>query len=301
MTTVHRPRIWWVCPLAILALAFAPTLAVAEEAWTVEDCAACHEDQVLRFARSPHSVLDSQGKAAKAGASMSCTACHGNPTEHIGQGGDGPIFTFGPGQLPNAMTERCQTCHADTHPRFLSSAHARAGLTCASCHSTHSPEPTSLARLKRSSVEVAQADRLGAATESCRSCHEDVFTQFAFNERHRLQEGILDCTSCHNPHEPSQRLMLGGFKQEACVKCHADKDGPFIFEHASSRTEGCVACHTPHGSANRHMLKFQSVADACYGCHATVPGFHTRFTSDTVCTNCHSAIHGSNFHEAFLK
>jgi hypothetical protein len=33
-----------------------------------------------------------------------------------------------------------------------------------------------------------------------------------------------------------------------------------------------------------------------------VPGFHAppRFTSESQCTNCHVAIHGSNLHPAFL-
>ena len=46
---------------------------------------------------------------------------------------------------------------------------------------------------------------------------------------------------CHNPHEPSERLRLGGFKQEECVACHADKGGPSVFEHPAQRVEGCVA------------------------------------------------------------
>jgi uncharacterized paraquat-inducible protein A len=49
------------------------------------------------------------------------------------------------------------------------------------------------------------------------------------------------------------------------------------------------------------MLKFQNVAEACFSCHAVVPSFHSRFTAETPCTNCHSTIHGSNFHPAFLK
>jgi hypothetical protein len=49
------------------------------------------------------------------------------------------------------------------------------------------------------------------------------------------------------------------------------------------------------------MLLFQNVAELCFSCHATVPGFHARFTLETQCTNCHSSIHGSNFDPFFLK
>jgi hypothetical protein len=42
-----------------------------------------------------------------------------------------------------------------------------------------------------------------------------------------------------------------------CYKCHADKQGPFVFEHAPLKVEGCTACHDPHGSANPKLLKTQ--------------------------------------------
>ena len=146
-------------------------------------------------------------------------------------------------------------------------------------------------------------------TAICFDCHGEIFSQFAFNERHRLQEGVLDCTSCHDPHARQTRRLLGGFKQTQCTGCHSDKDGPFVFEHQASRSEGCTACHSPHGAPNRHLLTHQNVAEMCYACHAAVPQFHTgfspvapvRFGLDSQCTNCHSAIHGSNFHPAFLQ
>ena len=292
----QTPRLWLAATLGAAFLWCLPAAqTVGQEVWTVEDCAACHEAQVDHFERSPHAAIRLEDEAA-----LSCSACHGDPTAHIEEGGDGPIQTFGAGEFPKLESQVCQGCHSVDHPRFLASTHAKAGLACSSCHSVHSPKPSSLALL-RSNTENVPRDEGNLASQSCRGCHDDVFAQFAFNERHRLQEGILDCTSCHNPHEPSPRLALGGFKQQACVDCHTDKDGPFIFEHGSSRVDGCVSCHTPHGSPNRHLLKFQNVADACYSCHISVPGFHTRFTSETQCTNCHSAIHGSNFDQAFLK
>jgi predicted CXXCH cytochrome family protein len=104
-------------------------------------------------------------------------------------------------------------------------------------------------------------------------------------------------------------MMLGGFKQSQCADCHPDTEGPFVFEHPVSRVDGCVACHEPHGSPNRHMLKIQDVGALCYTCHAEVPQFHTgfspvappRFNEQTVCTNCHVTIHGSNLDPLFLR
>lgn len=299
-------------PVLLLGLTLAVIAAsaigqeAATEVWTVEDCAVCHESEVTTLSRTPHRLLDAEdaelrGLASHAG-DLSCSACHGDVTAHMEAGGGGPIFSFGGDAAARTESEVCATCHAGTHPRFFATAHAQAGVSCVGCHEIHDPAPYVATMLPRETVRDQPFDNLGPASQVCQECHGEVFTEFEWNERHRLQEGVLDCTSCHDPHEPQSRLALGGFKQqEQCGSCHTDKTGPFVFEHGSLIVEGCISCHTPHGSVNRHMLKFQSVADLCYSCHATVPGFHTRFTSETVCTNCHSSIHGSNFDPAFLK
>ena len=267
----------------------------------VELCAACHEDLVAGFAAGPHAVLDREGMDERYDLTLSCSACHGDPAAHLeAGGGTDTIFSFGAGAPHTVAAGKCTECHGDDHPAFLRSPHARSGMACQSCHGIHA-NAGDWAMLKSHSGISAPMERIGTASATCTECHGAVFTQFEFNERHRLREGILDCQSCHDPHGPSTIAQLGGFKQEACVDCHGDKGGPFIFEHGASRVDGCVACHVPHGSPNRHMLKTQSVAELCYSCHAVVPGFHSRFNLDTQCTNCHSSIHGSNFDEAFLK
>jgi DmsE family decaheme c-type cytochrome len=139
-------------------------------------------------------------------------------------------------------------------------------------------------------------------TAICSSCHEDVLARFDLNERHRLQEGILECTSCHDPHAPAARERLGGFKHESCLRCHTDKGGPYFYEHEASRLEGCNACHEVHGTPNRHLLTHQSASDLCFSCHTRAVSWHSRFTSEsTNCTVCHSTIHGSNLSKRFLK
>lgn len=267
-------------------------------------CADCHEEQVLSTARGPHSALDTMGLAADAGHMNSCAACHGDPTQHLEEGGGAEtMHAFGAGENARAQMEVCLTCHSTTHPRFLAGPHAQAGIGCIDCHSVHSGNPGDT--LLKVDTDRAQTQdpfaNVSTASLSCAGCHEDVFTHFEFNERHRLREGIIGCEDCHNPHGTTARAQLGGFNQEQCVDCHADKGGPWVFEHGAQRVEGCVACHSPHGSPNRHLLNFQNVAELCFSCHAVVPGFHSRFTLETRCTNCHSTIHGSNFDPAFLQ
>jgi len=308
MRHIYRP----ILGVLTAALLGAGAFAVGAESTSSSDdggvgpevCADCHAEYVEDFMRGRHSVLDSEGLADRVGASSSCEACHGDPTEHLEAAAAGTIFAFAEDDPVLEKVERCQSCHASEHPRFQASAHARAGMACNDCHPSH--DQTADWNLKGNrQVEPLYADRtMGDYTSdtlACSGCHQEVFTEFEFNERHRLQEGILECTSCHNPHEPQARMMLAGFKQQSCTECHADKEGPFVFEHGAGRVEGCASCHAVHGSPNRHMLHFQNVAEQCYSCHVLIPGFHARFTAESQCTNCHSTIHGSNFDKFFLK
>lgn len=290
--------------LRILAAAILGGLSVAVSAAVAQTgdpgaCADCHDEHVASAQRGPHAALDRDPDlAALHGADFSCNGCHGDPTEHLDTTEPSAIFGFGDSTTAGERTARCLSCHATSHPRFYATSHAQVGLDCTSCHSVHGE--TSGPELLRVDPQAALSD-LDRASSTCVGCHAQTLASFEFNERHRLHEGILGCADCHDPHAPSTRTMLGGFKQQACVGCHVDKAGPFVFEHGSVMVEGCVGCHEPHGGPNRHQLTFQSVADLCYSCHIGVPGFHSRFTAETVCTNCHSAIHGSNFHPAFLQ
>jgi DmsE family decaheme c-type cytochrome len=208
---------------------------------------------------------------------------------HLEEGGGPNIFAYSSEELPSEKSNKCLTCHAKSAGRYFASPHGKSAMDCASCHVIHAEMPKP-ALLKTS------------ASKNCSVCHQEVFAQFQLNERHRLQEGILSCASCHDPHKPSDMGRLGGFKNESCLKCHTDKGGPFLYEHEASRIEGCTACHEVHGSPNKHMLTHQSVSDLCFSCHSMAPSFHSRFDSySTNCTVCHATVHGSNLSKIFLK
>lgn len=263
--------------LAVCVTGFLFAAKPSKQTTDIETCADCHEEVTKAFMSKPHS------------ASNSCTDCHGDAEKHLEEGGGSNIFAFKPTDAPNEKSKKCLTCHTRSNARFLASPHGKASLDCTTCHVMHS---------EKTNPSLLQA----SATKSCFKCHEDIFSQFQLNERHRLQEGILDCTTCHDPHVPAERERLGGFKHESCLRCHTDKGGPFLYEHLSSRIEGCSACHEVHGSPNRHMLTHQSISDLCFSCHASAPSWHSRFDSYTTnCVSCHAAIHGSNLSKLFLK
>jgi DmsE family decaheme c-type cytochrome len=278
--------------VGLVALLFlVPAMSETEEEGTTgaEVCGACHTELVKMFTLNPHAALDSKDSEQKTEAEFVCANCHGDASEHLKAPGKGNIFAYKTEDLVTTKTQACQSCHADSHPRFSLSAHANAGLDCTSCHTVHSGE------------RVGSLFSTRRVSETCYECHSDTFAKFELNERHRLKEGIIECTSCHNPHEPSTLGRLAGFKSATCYECHTDIQGPYVYEHATVLIEGCVSCHEPHGSVNRHMLIFQKVANLCYSCHVAVPGFHRNFTADNYCTNCHINIHGSNLSPFFLE
>jgi DmsE family decaheme c-type cytochrome len=283
-----------------------PSASDPATARIARQCNLCHGDKFRSGAADPHAVLDDADWRELTGEALTCRNCHGDVAEHVREAGRGPIFAFREEPVTE-RNERCLTCHEDSHPAFDRSPHAQAGLACTSCHTLHGEHAaTALLRFPAAPLEI---ETVGAASRVCFGCHGEQFAEVEFNERHRVREGVLECTSCHDPHAAATRTLLGGFKQEQCVGCHTDKGGPFVFEHPASRTEGCTACHSPHGSPNRHMLAHQRVAELCFTCHAGVPAFHgganvaqpPRFGLDTQCTSCHSAIHGSHFDPFFLR
>ena len=127
----------------------------------------------------------------------------------------------------------------------------------------------------------------------CFTCHGNIQAQFALPVHHRVPEGLMKCTDCHNPHGSINRASLNATNWETCVKCHVEKRGPYVYEHAAVRVEGCVVCHNPHGSTNRLMLVRREGRQLCLQCHtgfhsqAAVPHSRLGFQTSGECTRCH--------------
>ena len=90
-----------------------------------------------------------------------------------------------------------------------------------------------------------------------------------------VREGKMECSSCHNPHGSTNVRLLktGNSINESCATCHAEKRGPFLFEHAGVSGDSCATCHDPHGSNNDRML-VAKLPFLCQRCHN-----HTRHPS----------------------
>jgi DmsE family decaheme c-type cytochrome len=263
------------------ATAEAPTYAGEEM------CTACHEEQATSHAASPHRHLSDD---ARPEPQRGCEACHGPGGKHADESGavmDG-LQTFAANARAAARSAPCLSCHAGAGALhdFRSGEHALAGVACSDCHRVH-----------------ADAEHLLRKTEPelCYGCHLDVRAKFALPEHHKVPEGVMSCTDCHEPHGNRRfAMMRGSDDRRRCERCHADLQGPYVYEHAPLLTEGCERCHDPHGSLDRHLLVRQQVAQLCYECHTVTPSDHVQ-PSYRDCTRCHTAIHGSNFDPRFLE
>ena len=268
---------------------------------TMQDCAACHEDLVKAFAKNTHDVLE---KSPRYKLANPCESCHGPGKAHIEGGGDKTKIISFKGKAVKSYNQQCLACHRQDHEvtGFTASTHAKQGLDCADCHSVH----------KAAVLTPSLKDR---ASNLCMSCHTLQKAQFSKPFHHRVKENAMECTDCHQPHSGIDRHQLrpSFAGEEACFKCHTEKQGPFVFEHPAIRLRGCEGCHEPHGSNNTKMLVRSTITAVCLECHATnpvtkgvftslPPSFHN-LNSPTFqnCTTCHVMIHGSNFDRLFFK
>ncbi|HZQ21487.1 MAG TPA: DmsE family decaheme c-type cytochrome [Terriglobales bacterium] len=265
-----------------------------------DTCKTCHEDLAKHFEQTAH-FATIQNKKATA-AHQGCEGCHGPGKAHVDGGGDvSKIISF-KNLSGEESSKRCLECHSGEHEQgnFLRSSHASADVGCTSCHSPHKA-------WKEKALLTEKQPQL------CYQCHTETRAEFDRPFRHRVNQGLIECGDCHNPHggTHSTQLRASADEDQVCYKCHREKKGPFVFEHLPVKTEGCVSCHMPHGSTSPRLLKVAQVNQLCLQCHtlalSNVPSqppigpAHNQAQKYQACTMCHAFIHGSNFSEVFFK
>jgi len=256
-----------------------------------ETCKGCHEEQFKQIDTTPHyKTMFAKGRGQEW---HGCESCHGPGAAHVEGGGDKTkIFRFTEA-TSQEVTQRCMTCHESNleHLTFNRSVHNKNGVSCTSCHSPHhAKESQFLLKEKQPSL--------------CYSCHAEQKADFMKPFRHRVNEGLVACSDCHNVHggTVTNQLRVQADQSQVCFKCHMDKKGPWIFEHEPVKSEGCTACHQPHGSMNPRLLTRARVNSLCLECHSNIPaGPHPQNTKSQACIMCHASIHGSNSSDVFFK
>lgn len=279
-------------------------------------CTRCHDENdpkpILAIYQTRHGV-----KADP--RTPSCQSCHGTSDEHIrNPRGVSPrpepdvVFGTKHASAPDTQNDSCLACHkSGLRMHWAGSEHQSRDLVCSNCHAVHAPRDPVLAKVTQPDV--------------CYACHKTQRAQTHRISTHPILAGKVACSDCHNPHgSTGPKLLVKNSVNETCYTCHAEKRGPFLWEH-SPVVDDCTNCHTPHGSTNAPLLKAR-VPWLCQECHSgdhaaainsganlpmgnatTINGLQglanlspRTQTNARACLNCHSLVHGSN-HPAGAK
>jgi predicted CXXCH cytochrome family protein len=293
----------------------------ADEYVGSETCKACHEAAFNSFSETKHAKLANLHSWKD--KVQGCESCHGAGKAHVDGGGDVTKIASFKNRTSKQISETCLTCHAgkENHNNFRRGEHWRNDVGCTDCHTAHGPDHkaakansiTFVSEVSKQNPNLATTAMLKSSEpQLCISCHNETKSQFSKPFHHRVLEGTMKCSDCHNAHggfEAKQTKLAVG-ADATCIKCHTDKQGPFVFEHSPLKVEGCSACHTPHGSANPKMLNRSSVRQLCSECHSSLsdaeggaPQAPHNLTNPRYlnCTVCHAKIHGSNSNRLFFR
>jgi len=301
--------------VAAIAFLWAPAHAQQPKPVPVQEapvCANCHEAQWRSIDLTAH------GAKNDADGSM-CQACHGSAAEHLKDPSKKPANPFGKGHTADERTGVCLTCHAGNRNLafWTSGKHQLNEVTCSNCHSIHG-------KALAPTINKFVTTFLPNQADICANCHQPIRAATFKPSHHPIIEGKVKCSDCHNPHGSITPAML---KQptinDQCYSCHADKRGPYVFNHPPVE-ENCATCHNPHGSVHPRLLN-ESAPNLCQDCHDAsrhpgtlygAAGGWTCLPGDTStactgktgqpnpsvntrliargCVNCHNAVHGSN-------
>ena len=251
----------------------------------------CHDTEGASIHKTLHGTAQQTGSPE---AEHGCESCHGPGSNHIEDPSKPDSIKRFTAMKPRDVSDTCLTCHSHgDHVLWKGSMHDARNLSCTTCHSVHSPKSD------KSQLKVATIN------DTCVQCHTTEVAKLQRLGHMPVREGKMTCTTCHNPHGSASVRMLrvGNWINESCTSCHAEKRGPFLWDHAPVR-QACSTCHDPHGSNNDRML-VAKLPMLCQRCHIGTKHPSTIYDANQLakgssrlisrgCVNCHQQIHGSN-------
>ena len=255
-----------------------------------DSCQICHGLVTRKFQANVHYVVHQS--QIRDSVHFVCVTCHGDGREHAKKYGD-PVslilFTEESSTTLQQKNAQCLQCHERGNESYWrGSIHESKDMACTDCHKMM--EPASERNLLARSTEL----------ETCCNCHLQQKAQVQRSSHMPLREGKISCVDCHNSHgTPNEKLLVESTVNDNCYRCHAEKRGPFLWEHPPVM-ENCLNCHEPHGS-NHYALLTMEQPRICQRCHAggdvhvsTPQLASSQYVFNRSCANCHSQIHGSN-------
>jgi DmsE family decaheme c-type cytochrome len=287
--------------IALLLLVSATALQAQDySSQGADSCLPCHAEGMPKSAAAIFFTKHASRTDSNAPfANLQCETCHGAGQDHViaQQRGEDvlPLISFGSNSETPVQTQNraCLDCH-ETQGRlaWFGSRHETQGVACASCHQVHRPRDRVFDSLEQQ--------------QTCFACHPKRRADTLKSSSHPLRFGNMSCSDCHDPHNGDNDFLLQELTvNETCYTCHAEKQGPYLWEHAPA-SENCSLCHQPHGSNHAALLKKRAPL-LCQQCHSPQGHPSTAYTSDLIedefsnrfmlgraCLNCHSQVHGSN-------
>ncbi|MBI2959158.1 MAG: DmsE family decaheme c-type cytochrome, partial [Betaproteobacteria bacterium] len=279
----------------------APGLGTQYTESGADTCLQCHPDatpfpQLFEIFKTKHGQRADK-RTPFAPGKLQCEACHGPGAKHAETTDKNAINSFKKTSFLTAEQRNkfCLECHrGGARSGWVASTHEANDVACSNCHRIHA---------ERDPVRATASQ-----PEVCYNCHRKQRADFNKLSVHPVRFGRIACSECHNPHGSNAVAMLAKpTVNQTCYTCHAEKRGPFLWEHAPV-AEDCTLCHTPHGSVRASLL-IKNPPLLCQQCHTSVghrsvprtaaglPGGSagaSGFLLAGACTNCHSQIHGSN-------
>ena len=277
-----------------------PAAAAAYSRDGADTCIKCHDGpEVLSLFKTLHGSRAAADSPFAAGH-LQCEACHGPGGAHSGRVRSGqprpPIMTFGAHSATPAASQNqvCLGCHEDeVRAAWHAGEHERGGVACADCHRVHARQD-----------EVRSVEYQASV---CFNCHPRQRTEVSKPFHHPVEGNAMNCASCHSAHGSANDFqLLRASVNDTCYTCHAEKRGPYLWEHAPV-TEDCSNCHVAHGSSQPALLAMRAPL-LCQQCHSqaghpsfaygpgNLPGAGqpSSYLVAGSCLNCHSQVHGSN-------
>jgi hypothetical protein len=164
------------------------------------------------------------------------------------------LFSIAAARGQQAVHEFCKPCHSEITTDFLSHPHAKAALSCDTCHGESVRH--------RESGGGADPDRVAAPDQVpalCGACHDHAVAaatgaaKTLLSQYESSKHGVFlaerskvrapHCATCHGEH----RLRPARAIQSSCARCHQQLPQACSGEPPSQASAvRCANCHTPH-------------------------------------------------------
>ena len=195
---------------------------------------------------------------------IDCQRCHGAGQDHV----DAVRQRLSLEQVRSSIVnparlsldrqmEVCMQCHLETTSLRLPAAALRYGR---GVFSYRPGEPLENYVLHFDRAPGSGSDRFEFASSAYR---------LRQSECYRASRGALTCTTCHNPHEPSDSPAAASRHLEACQRCHRATVEKLLAERRHPVSQDCASCHMPkrrpsdaiHVMVTDHFIRKRPEAD----------------------------------------